>query len=54
MWIRAFFVAAAWYDRSVIDAMPRTTAIIQQWDRAGPPDERAISLARPPSVCPSR
>jgi putative spermidine/putrescine transport system permease protein len=32
-------LAAAWYDRSVVDAMPRTAAVIQQWDRSGLPDE---------------
>jgi putative spermidine/putrescine transport system permease protein len=40
-------LAAAWYDRSVIDAMPRTTAVIQEWDRSGPPGEtvyEAIAL----------
>jgi putative spermidine/putrescine transport system permease protein len=32
-------LTAAWYDRSVIDAMPRTTAVIHQWDGSGLPDE---------------
>jgi putative spermidine/putrescine transport system permease protein len=38
---------AAWYDRSVVDAMPRTTEVIQQWDRSGLPNEEiyeAIAL----------
>jgi len=40
-------LAAAWYDRSVIDSMPRTTAVIHQWDGTGLPDEaiyEAIAL----------
>jgi putative spermidine/putrescine transport system permease protein len=40
-------LAAAWYDRSVVDAMPRTAAAIQQWDGSGLPGENvyeAIAL----------
>jgi putative spermidine/putrescine transport system permease protein len=39
-------LTAAWHDRSIVDSMPRTTAVIHQWDRAGLPDEdiyRAIA-----------
>lgn len=32
-------LGAAWIDRSVVDTMPRTSAIIHQWDRDGLPTE---------------
>ncbi|MFA5538666.1 MAG: ABC transporter permease [Gemmobacter sp.] len=32
-------LTAAWVDRSVVDAMPRTAAAIHGWDRDGLPDE---------------
>lgn len=40
-------LTAAWHDRSVVDAMPRTTEVIGHWDRTGLPDEavyEAIAL----------
>lgn len=40
-------LAAAWIDRSVVDTMPRTTAIIHDWDRTALPSEEiyeAIAL----------
>jgi putative spermidine/putrescine transport system permease protein len=40
-------LVAAWVDRSVVDAMPRTSAIIHQWDRQDLPSEEiyeAIAL----------
>jgi putative spermidine/putrescine transport system permease protein len=40
-------LAAVWYDRSVVDTMPRTAAAMQQWDGSGLPGENvyeAIAL----------
>lgn len=40
-------LGAAWIDRSVVDALPRTTAVIHEWDRDGLPAEpiyEAIAL----------
>jgi len=40
-------LAAAWHDRSVVDTMARTSAVIHQWDRSGLPEEavyEAIAL----------
>jgi putative spermidine/putrescine transport system permease protein len=40
-------LAAAWYDRSIVDTMPRTAAVIHQWDGLGLPEEEvyeAIAL----------
>jgi putative spermidine/putrescine transport system permease protein len=32
-------LAAAWYDRAIIDTMPRTAAAMQEWDGTGLPGE---------------
>ncbi|MBK5926686.1 ABC transporter permease [Rhodobaculum claviforme] len=36
-------LGAAWHDRSVADAMPRTAAAIASWDRDGPPSEEVYA-----------
>jgi putative spermidine/putrescine transport system permease protein len=28
-------LAAAWYDRAIVDTMPRTAAAMQEWDGSG-------------------